>query len=141
MLQYGALDLGLGVTNAGLFDAWSTSTGSWLASESIRNSGRDASCWPCRTVGSSGLVLPSSSRGDDRATLPYLGGRTSISLLIGPSRRLALGWWLSAGSTTTRAAVNPTVETCFVSCGSSIETHTIGGPSHSTGLRFGAYLH
>jgi hypothetical protein len=90
--------------------------------------------------GASGGMFSRVIRGD-RATLPYVGGRASLSFLMGRTRTFLLGWWFNSGSTIGEETATETVETCFFGCNISTETHSIGGPSFTTGLRIGGFIH
>ena len=144
LAQYGLLDFGLGVTLAGaLFDASSTIYGvlagvrldpePWLRFELLAEGGLEH-------VSDVGNDIFSQSF-DGTATLPYVGGRASLALLPGAAHLFLLGGWFTAGSTTAHSTVNSTVETCFISCGTTHQAHTVGGPSYAAGLRFGLFFH
>jgi len=76
------------------------------------------------------------------ATLPYVGGRLGVSLPLGSTRRLVIGWWVTGG-----AAVGPVVVHSLVTnCNSLMvyttapQTDTIGGATWSAGLRIGGEI-
>jgi hypothetical protein len=75
------------------------------------------------------------------AALPYIGARAGLSFLPGRGHRFLIGWWFNGGSTIGQTALNSTVQSCFIGCSTSTETHTFGGSSFSTGLRLGAFMH
>jgi hypothetical protein len=93
------------------------------------------------TVRGAGSGLFSRTISEGSATLPYVGGRASVSFLIGRKHRFLLGWWFNSGSTIGEKAVTSTVESCFLGCNISTDTHIVGGPSYSTGLRIGGFIH
>jgi len=70
---------------------------------------------------------------ESSATLPYVGGRASLSFLLGRMHRFLLGMWFTSGSTIGQKTVTTTVETCFLGCSIDTDTHTVGGPSFATG--------
>ena len=145
LLQYGWLDVGLGLTAGSAlfeesFNVMSVLGGvrqdpvPWFRWELLMEGGVEQ----VRNVGD-GLFVERVSGGD--VALPYLGGRASLSFLPGRGHHFLIGWWMGAGSTTGHTTVSPTVESCFLGCSIETQTHTVGGPSFATGLRLGAFIH
>jgi hypothetical protein len=64
-----------------------------------------------------------------------VGARLGISLV--GTRNGIVGLWASANDTLARTTINPTVESCFLSCSTQSPTYTVGGPSFTLGLRLG----
>jgi hypothetical protein len=77
---------------------------------------------------------------DGTAVLPYLGGRVGLAFLVDERRTILFGWWFNGGSTVAHTKVHPILDSCS-GCSTTIETHTVGGGSFSTGLRIGAFIH
>lgn len=93
------------------------------------------------TVRGAGSGMFSRTIRESSGTLPYVGGRASLSFLIGRKHRFLLGWWFNSGSTIGEKLVTSTVESCFFGCSINTDTHTVGGPSFTTGLRIGGFIH
>jgi hypothetical protein len=74
------------------------------------------------------------------ATLPYLGGRAGMSLLLGHTRRIVLGWWMMAGNAIGPVTVNSVLYSCFLGCSTYQQTDTVGGWTVSGGLRIGGEI-
>lgn len=102
----------------------------WLRLELLGDVGAE-------TVDNVGAALFRDATGGS-ATQPYVGGRASVSFLLGDSRRFLLGWWMNGGDAIGESVVHPWVRSCFLGCDQSQETFRIGGPSWSTGIRIGA---
>jgi hypothetical protein len=102
----------------------------WLRLELLAEVGEE-------TLSNVGADLFTNVSGDSGATRPYLGGRASVSFLLGRAHRFLLGWWLNAGDAIGTTIINPSVQTCFLGCSTSERTYTIGGPSLSMGIRIG----
>ncbi len=91
-------------------------------------------------VSNVGRDLFATSLSGGTAALPYVGGRAGVAFLLftGPTHsRFLLGWWVNAGDTVGATTLAPVVNHCFFGCAASSDTFTFGGPSWSTGLRFG----
>ena len=73
------------------------------------------------------------------ATVPYFGGRTGLSFLLGRSHRFVLGWWFAPGFSE-RTIVHATVQTCLLGCDTSSETFDVGGFTFASGLRLGGII-
>ena len=102
----------------------------WLRLELLADVGAES-------VSNVGAGFFSHVGADAGATQPYLGGRGSVSFLLGESRRFLLGWWLNGGDAIGETTIHPWVSTCFLGCSQSQQTFTIGGPSWSMGIRIG----
>jgi len=76
------------------------------------------------------------------ATLPYLGGRLGVSLPLGKTRRLVIGWWVTGGAAIGPVVVNSVVINCnsAMVCSTAPQTDTFGGATWSTGLRVGGEI-
>jgi hypothetical protein len=76
------------------------------------------------------------------ATLPYIGGRIGVSLPLGRTRRLVIGWWVSGGAAIGPVVVHSVVTNCnsAMFCSTAPQTDTIGGATWSSGLRIGGEI-
>jgi hypothetical protein len=142
LYHYGLLDVGLGVSGRGALFGYGSTLLSLLAGlkfdlpyrvriELLAEGGDDI-------ISGVGSDLFSKTRGDDGAAFLYAGGRTGVALMLGGNERFLLGLWLAGGKDWGRETIHPQVSG-FLG-GYESETHTVGGPSYTLGLRFGGEL-
>jgi hypothetical protein len=145
LIQYKWLDIGIGLTATGAVYGGSATLVSglaglrydpvpWFRFDLLAESGAQT-----MKVADSGFL--SRIVRQDSATLPYVGGRASVSFLMGRSHTFLIGMWFMSGSALGEKVTTATVESCLLGCSVSTETHTAGGPSFATGLRIGGFIH
>lgn len=144
LVQYEWLEAGVAWTDMGALFTESTSIYGGLAGVRF-----DPFSWTrvdlLLEAGAERVTLPSAyfftTVSAGTATVPYLGGRASFSLLLGRTHRMFIGWWLNAGASTENQTLPATVETCLLQCTKFDVHYTIGGASLATGPRIGGYIH